>query len=114
MQVVIISDTSCLILLEKINSLNLLRKLFTTVITTQIVADKFDGNLPDWIIVQNPKDRTNQRVVEVSLDKGEDSAIALALEQSNCRLIIDELRGRKLAKQLGLTIMGTLGVLAEA
>lgn len=70
--------------------------------------------MPNWIIIQNPKDRKNQRLLEVTLDKGEASAIALALEQSNCRLIIDELRGRKLAKQLGLTITGTLGVLAEA
>lgn len=70
--------------------------------------------MPNWIIIQNPKDRKNQRLLEVTLDKGEASAIALALEQSNCRLIIDELRGRKLAKQLGLTITGTPGVLAEA
>lgn len=114
MQATIISDTSCLILLYKIDSLNLLGELFTTVITTQTVADEFGENLPEWIIIQNPKDRKNQRVLEALLDKGEASAIALALEQSNCLLIIDELRGRKLAKQLGLTITGTLGVLAEA
>ena len=114
MQATIISDTSCLILLYKIDSLNLLERLFTTVITTQTVADEFGENLPKWIIIQNPKDRKNQRVLEALLDKGEASAIALALEQSNCLLIIDELKGRKLAKQLGLTITGTLGVLAEA
>ncbi len=46
MQATIISDTSCLILPDKIDSLNLLQKLFTTVITTQTVADEFGENLP--------------------------------------------------------------------
>jgi len=53
-------------------------------------------------------------VLSATLDKGEASALALALENENCLLIIDESRGCKLAKQLGLTITGTLGVLAQA
>lgn len=53
-------------------------------------------------------------MLEAVLDKGEASAIALALERENCLLIIDEVRGRKLANQLGLTVTGTLGVLAQA
>ncbi len=114
MQATIISDTSCLILLDKIGELYLLQKLFGRVITTQIVADEYGKALPDWISIQDSKNRKNQFVLEAALDKGDASAIALALEQKNCLLIIDELRGRKLAKQLGLTITGTLGVLAQA
>jgi predicted nucleic acid-binding protein len=114
MQPVIISDTSCLILLDKIGELHLLQKLFKTIYTTQAVADEFGSNLPDWIFIKNPRDQTNQRVLETAVDKGEASAIALALEQKDCLLIIDELKGRRLARQLGLTITGTLGVLAEA
>ena len=114
MQVTIISDTSCLILLDEIDELHLLRKLFGQVIITQIVAIEYGNELPDWVIVQNPADRKNQLVLETTLDKGEASSIALALEKENCLLIIDELRGRKLAKQIGLTITGTLGVLAQA
>lgn len=56
----------------------------------------------------------NQLVLETTLDKGEASSIALALEKENCLLIIDEWGGRRLAKQIGLTITGTLGVLAQA
>jgi predicted nucleic acid-binding protein len=114
MQVTIISDTSCLILLDEIDELHLLRKLFGQVIITQIVAAEYGNELPDWVIVQNPADRKNQLVLETTLDKGEASSISLALEKENCLLIIDELRGRKLAKQIGLTITGTLGVLAQA
>ena len=114
MQATIISDTSCLILLDKIQELQLLQKLFTNIIITQIVADEFESPLPEWIIIQNPKERNNIIMLESSLDKGEASAIALALEIEDCLLIIDEAKGRKLALSLGLTITGTLGIIAEA
>jgi len=56
MQATIISDTSCLILLEKIGELYLLQKLFGKIITTQIVADEFGSRLPEWISIQNPNE----------------------------------------------------------
>ena len=65
--------------------------------------------LPDWITIQNPANKANLLVLEIVLDKGEASAIALAMEHSWCLL-----QGRKMAKQLGITITGTLGLLAEA
>jgi predicted nucleic acid-binding protein len=45
------------------------------------------------------------------LDKGESSAICLALEMTDVILILDDLRVRKEAKKLGLNYTGTLGVL---
>jgi len=114
MQATIISDTSCLILLDKIEELSLLEKLFEQVITTQIVADEFGKPLPEWMLIENPKDKINQIILEATLDKGEASAIAIAMEQTDCLLIIDELKGRKLAKKLGLNITGTLGLIIEA
>jgi predicted nucleic acid-binding protein len=38
----------------------------------------------------------------------------LAVELQHCLLIIDDLKGRKLAQQLGLIITGTIGVLVDA
>jgi predicted nucleic acid-binding protein len=38
----------------------------------------------------------------------------LAIELDNCLLIIDDLKGRKFANQLGLTIIGTIGVIVDA
>jgi predicted nucleic acid-binding protein len=114
MPATIVSDTSCLILLDKIGEIHLLQRLFGQVVITQTVATEFGSELPDWISVQNPTDRKIQMVLEAVLDKGEASSIALALEQEDCLLIIDELKGRKLANQLRLTITGTLGVLAQA
>lgn len=114
MPAIIVSDTSCLILLHKIAELHLLHKLFGEVTITEIVADEFGTALPAWITVENPVYKKNQLVLEASLDKGEASSIALALEKEDCLLIIDDLKGRKLAKRFRLTITGTLGVLAQA
>jgi predicted nucleic acid-binding protein len=114
MQTTIISDTSCLILLDKINELQLLQKLFKIITVTQIVADEFAYPLPEWIKIQNPTNKKEVLLLGASVDKGEASAIALALEHKDCLLIIDEVKGRKLALSLGLIITGTLGIIAEA
>ena len=55
-----------------------------------------------------------QAIIEASVDQGEASAIALAVEYDDCLLIIDDLKGRKFAQQIGLSITGTFGVLLEA
>jgi len=110
----IISDTSCLILLDKIGELVILNKLFGTIITTSEVADEFGLPLPSWIEIKQPADKKYQSIIEASVDKGEASAIALAIELDDCLLIIDDLKGRKFANQIGLTIIGTIGVIVDA
>jgi predicted nucleic acid-binding protein len=114
MRKTIISDTSCLILLDNINELEILNKLFGVVTTTSEVADEFGKMLPAWIEMLQPRDQNYQATIEEEVDKGEASAIALAVELQNCLLIIDDLRGRKLAHELGLNIIGTLGVIVDA
>jgi predicted nucleic acid-binding protein len=110
----IISDTSCLILLDKIGELAILNKLFGTIITTAEVASEFGQPLPSWIEIRQPSDKNYQAIIEASVDKGEASAIALAIELNDCLLIIDDLKGRKFANQIGLTIIGTIGVIVDA
>lgn len=114
MQKTIISDTSCLILLDNIGELNLLHQLFGLIFTTIEVASEFESPLPDWFIVTEPKNKDLQRMLENTIDKGEASAIALALEIENSLLIIDDLKGRKVASNYGINITGTLGILIEA
>ena len=114
MQKVIISDTSCLILLDKIGELNLLNKLFGQITVTQEIANEFKKELPDWFNIEEPTNKTYQKILEASLDKGEASAIAFAIEQTDCLLIIDDYKGREYAEQLGIKITGTLGVIIDA
>lgn len=114
MQKTIISDTSCLILLDKIGELEILNKLFGTIITTAEVSNEFGQPLPSWIEIQNPTDKIYQTIIEATLHKGEASAIALAIEFGDCLLIIDDFKGRKFAYKIGLNIMGTIGVIVDA
>jgi predicted nucleic acid-binding protein len=75
MQKIIISDTSCLILLDKIGALNLLNQLFKTITITAEIAEEFNKVLPQWIVIENPVNKNYQKILEATLDKGEASAI---------------------------------------
>src|SRR4030042_4610005 len=114
MDKIIISDTSCLIALSNIGLLDVLRDLYQEVIITKEVQAEFGGNLPEWIIVSEVKNKDKQAEIEKIVDKGEASSIALALETKNSTLIIDEVKGRKIAKSFNLDIIGTIGILLLA
>ncbi len=111
---VVIVDTSCFILLDKINELELLKQLFRDVITTKEVAQEFGKSLPNWINIESPKDKKYQLLLELEVDKGEASAIALYSEIEEALLVLDDLKARKLAERLSLNYTGTLGMFARA
>ncbi len=111
---IIISDTSCLIALDRINQLNILHQLFLSILITKEVETEFRKSLPNWIIVQQLKNAKKKAELQQIVDEGEASAIALALETENCILIIDEKKGRKVAQSLHLKIAGTLQILLLA
>lgn len=114
MNKIIISDTSCLIALQNIGLLSLLKDLYQEILITKEVKNEFESELPDWIIVIEVKNKDKQDEIEQRLDKGEASSIALALEINNSVLIIDEIKGRKIAQSLNIEIIGTIGVLLLA
>lgn len=114
MQKIIVSDTSCLIVLEKIGELDLLNKVFGQILITQTVADEFGQKLPAWISIQNPHNQNYQKLLSAKVDEGEASAIALAFEVQDCLLIVDDSKARNLAKELGINYTGTFGVVLEA
>ena len=64
-----------MILLDKIGELTLLNRLFGQITITQEIADEFKNELPDWFKIENPTNKTYQKILEASLDKGEASAI---------------------------------------
>jgi len=110
----IICDTSCFIVLTNIGDLDLLRKVYGQIFTTPEVASEYGESLPEWIIIERPVNIQMQQLLELQLDKGESSAIALALMTPECTIILDDITARKIAERLGLEITGTLGVIIKA
>lgn len=111
---IVIADTSCFILLDKIGETELLKQLFEEVVTTHEIAQEFGKALPEWIKIEAIKDIKYQSILELEVDKGEASAIALSTEKNESLLIIDDLQARKLAEKLRLKYTGTLGIIARA
>lgn len=110
---IVVTDTSCFILLEKINAIEILHRMFPTVLTTPEIEKEYGNPLPDWVIIK-PADETLKKKFHQYVDLGEASAIALASEITCDYIILDDMEGRKLAVKLGLPIMGTVGVLLNA
>lgn len=110
---IIISDTSCLIILKKINQLEILTKLYSKVWVTPEILKEFGEELVG-IEVRRAADNNLIQAFSRMVDLGEASALALAIETKNSLLILDDRKARKLAETLGLVTTGTLGVLLKA
>jgi predicted nucleic acid-binding protein len=110
----IISDTSCFIILTNIGELELLHQVYGQIITTPDIVKEYGDALPEWVEIVAVTDKYKQQLLELQIDKGESSAIALALEMPNSTIILDDYKARKIADQLGLTYTGTIGVIIKA
>ncbi len=111
---IIISDTSCFIILTNIGELDLLQKVYGKVTTTIDIATEYGETLPPWVEISSVNDKYRQQLLEMQIDKGESSAIALALEIPNCVVILDDYKARKIAEHLGVNFTGTIGVIVKA
>ena len=124
---IVVSDTTPLISLLKINRIDLLEKLFGKVLIPdavfseltvderfQLEADQIRQK--EFIVV---KSVTNSEAASLlrratGLDKGESEAIVLTDEWKAELLLMDEAKGRNVSAQMGLRIMGTIGILMAA
>ncbi|MDC8000643.1 DUF3368 domain-containing protein [Aequorivita todarodis] len=110
----VISDTSCLISLNKLGLLHLLKLLYDKITITPEVKLEWGKPLPNWFIENHAENKELQSKLEGKLGKGEASSIVLALEQQPSIVIIDEIKARKIAQTYNLEIIGTLGILILA
>lgn len=110
----VISDTSCLIFLSKIGQLSWLPALFEEIWVTPTVAAEYGQPLPAWVVVQTQASLPTPMQVPERFGAGERSAIGLALAQADCLLIMDDEVPKRFAKTLGITCIGTLGIVKLA
>jgi predicted nucleic acid-binding protein len=120
---VVVADSSPLNYLALIESVDVLRQLYGTIVVPQQVITELTDlaapndvrswalNLPDWIDVRvtvvNDGDMLH-------LDPGERAAITLAQSEAGTLLLIDDAAGRIEASRRGILNTGTLGVLRAA
>ena len=119
----VISNTSPLIGLFGINCFSFLRDIYTEVWIPRKVEKEFLAideaihraalQSAPWIKVV---DLANPQSAEVyqDIDAGEAEVLALAVEYDARLVFLDENRGRREAKEIGLTVKGTVGILLEA
>lgn len=110
----IVSDSTTLIILADLNRFELLTNLFDGIIIPKIVYQEINAKqtikLPTVIKVKTVRNTQLLALLNQLLDQGESEAIALAI-QLKTGLIIDEKKGRKIAKNQGLKIIGLLGII---
>lgn len=70
----------------------------------------------EYIEAVEVEDKKSVRILRraTGLDAGESEAIILTEEQQGNILLMDEMKGRTVAKQMGIKIMGTIGILVIA
>ncbi|MHB2151039.1 DUF3368 domain-containing protein [Calditrichota bacterium LG25] len=108
-----VSNSSCIIVLEKIGRLDLLSESFDTVNIPPAVQSELGQNI-DWLIVKSVQNRALVSSLNTQIDDGESEAIALAMEEENVFIVLDDKKARRIAKQLGLKVIGTVGLLLRA
>ena len=108
-----VSNSSCLIALEKIGRLDLLSKSFDAVNIPPAVQSEI-GKSIDWLIVKSVQNKAAVNSLKTQIDDGEAEAIALAMELADAFIVLDDKKARRIAKQLRLKVIGTIGLLLRA
>lgn len=120
----IVSNTSPLLYLYRIGTLDLLPSLFSKVWTSSAVAQELrEGqrkghDVPNlqglsWLEITEPRIVPSQWLA-LDLGAGELSVLALALENTQLFVLLDDALARRVAQSAGLNVWGTLKILLEA
>ncbi|MEY4518420.1 MAG: hypothetical protein RLZZ499_1019, partial [Cyanobacteriota bacterium] len=89
-----VTNSTCLIGLERIERLDILPQVFNTVFAPPAVAKEVQTSL-DWLKVQAVANPSVVIALRTQMDEGEAEAIALALELENVLLILDDKKARR-------------------
>jgi len=120
---IIIADSSTLITLLDTDNFPLLFELFEEIIITDEVYSeityKFNHKKTiqyylstNKLQLQSIEDQELYEMLIKRLDRGESQSIALA-KKLELPLIIDERKGRNIAKELGIKIIGLIGIILK-
>jgi predicted nucleic acid-binding protein len=119
---ILVADCSALIALSACGQLELLEKLFETVVVPDAVyleatvADKKEARQLKTFLQGKVRqvDISQYVFLDAFADLGETEAMLLYKQLAANKLLIDDKRGRKVAKINNISIIGSLGVLLAA
>jgi predicted nucleic acid-binding protein len=119
----VVSNTTPILSLLKINQLLLLKELYGKIIIPKAVFQEIENgkdkqyyqdlSLLSWIEITKIKN-TDSKENFNELDSGEAEVLIVAKEQNADLVIMDEIIGRRFARQLSINITGTIGILLKA
>jgi len=114
-------NTSVLITFGKLGYLRLFSRLFDELFVAESVLEEVRGSEVyaevermievGFASVSEASRRELLDVLSSSLGRGEAEAIAVASDVDADIVLLDDLRARRMARRLGLNVVGTLGVL---
>lgn len=124
---IVISDTTPILSLLKAGRLQLLEKMYRTVVVPEAVYDELTGNSDyeeerkeiekcPFISVEKVHNVESVRILRdvTGLDAGESESLILYGEKKADLLLIDERKGRNVAKKMSVELIGTAGILMLA
>lgn len=119
----VISNTSPLLYLHRVDAIDLLPEMFEEVWTPSAVVHELGTgrekgyDVPDlsvypWLRVLDPRAVPSEWLA-TDLGPGELAALALGIENPEKILLLDDALARRIAQKAGLAVWGTLRVLLE-
>jgi len=121
----IVVNATPLISLDCCGQLELLQSLYARIIIPEAVYRELKhggvtglphGLTPthlEWVEILSLRNSPSEALLS-QLDEGEASVIALAIEQGISEVLIDENLGRRMARESGLEVRGTVAILLRA
>jgi len=121
----VVSNTSPLTNLAAIGQFDLLHRLYGEIVIPEgvwVELNAFGKRWPgsdeveaaSWIKRHPVRDQVLVAALRRDLQRGEAECIALATELSASLILLDEKEGRHTAQQLGLRVLGVVGILLAA
>jgi len=121
----VVSDAGPIIALSRIGKLKLLKRYFGRIFIPKEVYDQIvergrgkpgseEVEKYDWFEAKEVGNRIAVNSLSVDLEKGEAEAIILSLELEADLILMDDFNAREIAKAMGLSVLGTVGILVKA
>jgi len=120
---IVVSNSTILIGLARINKLDLLKRLFSKIYIPNAVFNELtqvekagasEIKKASYLVQKSPKDTKEVFLLLGNLDRGEAEVLALSKELNTDLVLIDEEKARKVAVLAGFEVMGLIGVLLAA